>query len=87
MQEYWKQLVGKKKQNRITLNRMLLEQGKFDLLWSIYSAILENLRNEVHKLPSNEAKFLFERDKSLLKRARGSFFTLANVWRYIGSEI
>ena len=58
---------------------MLLEQGKFDLLWSIYSAILENLRNEVHKLPSNEAKFLFERDKSLLKREG-----LSSLWQMNG---
>ena len=50
------------------------------ILYGVFTtAILENLRNEVHKLPSNEAKFLFERDKSLLKREG-----LSSLWQMYG---
>lgn len=81
MQEYWKQLVGKKKSSELL--RLLTEscwsRGNLIFYGVFTTAILENLRNEVHKLPSNEAKFLFERDKPLLKREG-----LSSLWQMYG---
>lgn len=71
--------LGKRKNIELLLTECCWSRGNLIFYGAFTTAILENLRNEVHKLPSNEAKFLFERDKSLLKREG-----LSSLWQMYG---